>query len=87
MANLPSTLNSFWLWYEVSSKFGVSNPAYNYWKNTSNMKFNDKYVVIQKETLADPSSHLPIQFVKDLEFSIESTFYRLKDNYAIVVHE
>jgi len=155
MSHLPSTLNSFWLWREVSSKLGVSNPAYKYWKNTPNIKLNNKYIFIQKETLpqkhlhiedilTDLSGHLPIKFasdqlhvnehlfssdkmklhkefeykfvedvkfvnikkffrengikvtknsllqlgkMKDLEFSAESTFYRLKDDYGIVVYD
>jgi len=155
MSHLPSTLNSFWLWREVSSKLGVSNPAYKYWKNTPNMKLNNKYIFIQKETLppkhlhieeilTDLSGYLPIKFasdqlhvnehlfssdkmklhkefeykfvedvkfvnikkffrengikvtknslvqlakMKDLEFSAESTFYRLKDDYGIVVYD
>jgi len=76
MSNLPSTLNSFWLWREVSSKLGISNPAYKYWKNTPNMKLNNKYVFIQKETLphkhehiesilTDLSGFLPIKFASD----------------------
>jgi len=76
MSNLPSTLNSFWLWREVSSKLGVSNPAYKYWKNTPNIKLNNKYIFIQKETLplkyehiepslTDLSGHLPIKYASD----------------------
>ena len=76
MSHLPSTLNSFWLWREVSSKLGVSNPAYKYWKNTPNIKLNNKYVFIQKETLppkythveeilTDLSGFLPIKFASD----------------------
>ena len=76
MSHLPSTLNSFWLWREVSSKLGVSNPAYKYWKNTPNMKLNNKYVFLQKETLpqkyeyvesilTDLSGYLPIKFASD----------------------
>ncbi len=76
MSYLPNTLNSFWLWREVSSKLGVSNPAYKYWKNTPNMKLNNKYVFIQKETLppkhehvesilTDLSGFLPIKFASD----------------------
>ncbi len=155
MSHLPSTLNSFWLWREVSSKLGVSNPAYKYWKNTPNIKLNNKYIFIQKETLplkhlhieeilTDLSGYLPIKFasdqlhvnehlfssdkmklhkefeykfvedvkfvnikkffrengikvtknsliqlakIKDLEFTPESTFYRLKDDYGIVVYD
>jgi hypothetical protein len=76
IAHLPNTLNSFWLWREVSSKLGVSNPAYKYWKNTPNLKLNNKYVFIQKESLpskyeyiepalTDLSGHLPIKYASD----------------------
>ena len=76
MSHLPNTLNSFWLWREVSSKLGVSNPAYKYWKDTPNLKLNNKYVFIQKETLpekyeyiepilTDLSGHLPIKYASD----------------------
>ncbi len=154
MSHLPNRLNSFWLWREVSSKLGVSNPAYKYWKETPSIKLNNKYVFIQKDRLpqkhmhiqdilTDLSGHLPIKFasdqlhvnehifsyekmklykefeykfvedvkfvnikkffrengikvgrnslvqlgkMKDLEISIDSTFYRLKDDYGIVVY-
>lgn len=76
MSLLPNTLNSFWLWREVSSKLKVSNPAYKYWKNTPNLKLNNKYVFIQKNTLpskhehvesslTDLTGHLPIKFASD----------------------
>jgi len=76
MSYLPNTLNSFWLWREISSKLGVSNPAYKYWKNTPNLKLNNKYVFLQKNTLptkyeyiepilTDLSGHLPIKFASD----------------------
>jgi len=76
MPHLPNTLNSFWLWREVSSKLGVSNPAYKYWKNTPNMKLNNKYIFVQKEKLppkytyiepqlTDLSGYLPIKFASD----------------------
>lgn len=76
MSHLPNTLNSFWLWREVSSKLGVSNPAYKYWKNTPNMKLNNKYIFVQKEKLppkytyiepqlTDLSGYLPIKFASD----------------------
>jgi len=76
MSYLPNTLNSFWLWKEVSSKLGVSNPAYKYWKDTQNMKLNNKYVFVKKATLpkkhehvesilTDLSGHLPIKFASD----------------------
>ena len=153
MSYLPNTLNSFWLWREISSKLGVSNPAYKYWKNTPNIKLNNKYVFLQKNrlpqkhehvesVLTDLSGHLPIKYasdqlhvnifsyekmklykefeykfvedvkfvnikkffrengiavsknsiiqlgrIKDLEFSADSTFYNLKNDYGIVVYE
>jgi len=76
MSHLPNTLNSFWLWREVSSKLGVSNPAYKYWKNTPNIKLNNKYVFLKKETLptkheyieeilTDLSGYLPIKYASD----------------------
>jgi len=76
MSYLPNTLNSFWLWREVSSKLGVSNPAYKYWKNTPNLKLNNKYVFVKKESLpekyeyvepilTDLSGHLPIKYASD----------------------
>ena len=155
MSHLPSTLNSYWLWREVSSKLGVSNPAYKYWKSTPSLKLNNKYLFIQKNTLpkkheyvedilTDLSGHLPIKYasdklhvnehifsyekmklykefeykfvedvkfvnikkffteygikvkknsiiqlgkIKDLEITPDSTFYNLKNDYAIVVYE
>jgi hypothetical protein len=155
MSQLPNRLNSFWLWREVCSKLGLSNPAYKYWKNTQSIKLNNKYVFIQKDTLpsqhlhvqeilTDLSGYLPIKYasdqlhvsehifsydkmklhkefeykyvedvkfvnikkffrengiqvpknalvqlgkLKDLEITPDSTFYRLKDEYAIVVYE
>ena len=54
----------------------MSNPAYKYWKNTPNLKLNNKYVFIQKETLpekyeyiepilTDLSGFLPIKYASD----------------------
>jgi len=154
MSHLPNTLNSFWLWREISSKLGVSNPAYKYWNNTPSLKLNNKYVFLQKNTLppkhrhvenilTDLSGHLPIKFasdqlhvsehlfsydkmklhrafeykfvedvkfvnikkffrengikvfkhsviqlakIKDLEFTENSTFYKLQNDYGIVVY-
>jgi hypothetical protein len=76
MSHLPNTLNSFWLWREVYSKLGISNPAYKYWNQTPNIKLNNKYVFIQKNTLpskydyvepilTDLSGYLPIKFASD----------------------
>jgi len=154
MSYLPNTLNSFWLWREVSSKLGVSNPLYKYWKDTPNLKLNNKYIFVQKNTLpkkyeyvepilTDLSGYLPIKFASDrlhvnehifsyekmrlykefeykfvqdikfvnirkffrengikmqknsivqlgkiseLEISVDSTFYNLKNDYGIVVY-
>ncbi len=76
MSHLPSTLNSYWLWREVSSKLGVSNPLYKYWRDTPNLKLNNKYIFVQKNTLpkkydyiepvlTDLSGHLPIKYASD----------------------
>jgi hypothetical protein len=76
MSHLPNTLNSFWLWREVSKKLGVSNPAYKYWKDTPSLKLNNKYIFLRKETLpekyeyvepilTDLSGHLPIKYASD----------------------
>ncbi len=76
MTHLPNTLNSFWLWREVRSKLGVSNPAYKYWKNTPNIKLNNKYIFVQKHKLpekylhvepilTDLSGFLPIKYASD----------------------
>ncbi len=47
MSHLPSTLNFFWLWREISYKLGISNKAYKYWTNTRSLKFNNKYIFLQ----------------------------------------
>lgn len=76
MSYLPNTLNSFWLWREVSHKLGVSNPLYKYWKATPNIKLNNKYVFVKKNTLpqkyehiehvlTDLSGYLPIKYASD----------------------
>jgi len=76
MKHLANTLNSFWLWREVRSKLGVSNPAYKYWKNTPNIKLNNKYIFIEKNKLpqkylhvepilTDLSGYLPIKYASD----------------------
>ena len=76
MSHLPSTLNSYWLWREISSKLGVSNPAYKYWNNTPSLKLNNKYIFLQKNTLppkhlhveeilTDLSGYLPIKYASD----------------------
>ncbi|DAB29936.1 MAG TPA: hypothetical protein CFH84_06975 [Sulfurimonas sp. UBA12504] len=155
MSSLPSMLNSFWLWREVYIKLGISNPAYKYWKETPNIKLNNKYLFIQKQTLpqkydyiesklTDLSGYLPIKFasdqlhvnehifsyekmrlykefeykfvadvkfvnirkffrengirvgknsfvqlgkLEDLDLSAEAIFYKLKNDYAIVVYD
>ena len=82
MSYLPNTLNSFWLWKEVSAKLGVSNPAYKYWKNTLNMKLNNKYVFIQKETL-NKKSLLGLHCLKlrgELKILLQVTRFRRQSN-------
>jgi hypothetical protein len=154
VSHLPNTLNAYWLWKEVYTKLGISNPAYKYWKQTSTLKLNNKYLFVQKDTLplkhlhvqdilTDLSGYLPIKYasdqlhvnehlftsdkmrlhsafeykfvedvkfvnikkffkengikvarnslvqlakLKDLEITADSSFYRLKDDYAIVVY-
>jgi hypothetical protein len=51
-------LNNYWLWKEISRKLGVSNPAYRYWKTARDLKLNNKYVFLQKETLPDKYCHI-----------------------------
>jgi len=86
MSYLPNTLNSFWLWKEVSVKLGVSNPAYKYWKNTPNIKLNNKYVFIHKNKLpkkhnyvesilTDLSGYLPIKYASDQLHVNEHIFF------------
>ncbi|WP_345992852.1 hypothetical protein [Sulfurimonas sp. HSL-1716] len=76
MSHLPNTLNSYWLWREVREKLHVSNPVYKYWKDTPNIKLNNKYVFVQKNTLpkkyehiepilTDLSGYLPIKYASD----------------------
>lgn len=85
MSSLPNTLNTFWLWREVRSKLGVSNPVYKYWKNTPNIKLNNKYIFVQKNTLpekyehvepilTDLSGYLPIKYASDRLYANEHIF-------------
>jgi len=154
MSRLPDTLNSYWLWKEISSKLHLSNPLYKYWKQTPNIKLNNKYIFLQKNRLpqkhafieaqlTDLSGYLPIRYasdrlhidshifssdkmrlynqfeykyvedlkfvnlrrffteygikpeknsifhlgrLKDLEITADSMFYRLRDDYGLVVY-
>lgn len=85
MSHLPNTLNSFWLWREVSAKLGVSNPAYKYWPNTQSLKLNNKYVFLKKNTLpqkyefiepslSDLSGYLPVKYASDRLHTSEHIF-------------
>lgn len=76
MSRLPDTLNSYWLWKEISNKLNLSNPLYKYWKQTPNIKLNNKYIFLQKEHLPDKymhieeqltdlSGYLPIRYASD----------------------
>ncbi len=69
-------LNNYWLWKEISAKLGVSNPAYRYWRDVRDLKLNNKYVFLQKETLpekysfveetlTDLSGYLPTRYASD----------------------
>ena len=69
-------LNNYWLWKEISAKLGVSNPAYRYWKSTRDLKLNNKYIFLQKQTLPDKysfieenltdlSGYLPTRYASD----------------------
>ncbi|NOQ32312.1 MAG: hypothetical protein GQ570_14475 [Helicobacteraceae bacterium] len=155
MAIIYNKLNNYWLWREISRKLNVSNPAYTYWKESTNLKLNNKYVFLQKDTLpakydyiqeslTDLGGYLPTKFasdklhvndhlfsydkmklhssfeykyvenikfvnirrffrehgiavkkdslfhlgkINDLEITEESTFYKIKDNYGIVVYD
>ncbi len=58
MSVIYNKLNHYWLWKEVSAKLNVSNPAYQYWKNTNNIKLNNKYVFVQKNTLPEKYSYI-----------------------------
>jgi hypothetical protein len=76
MSSLPNKLDSYWLWKEVYSKLGVSNPLYKYWKDTPHIKLNNKYVFVKKHTLpkkygyieeilTDLSGYLPTRYAAD----------------------
>jgi hypothetical protein len=51
-------LDNYWLWKEISRKLGVSNPAYRYWRDTRDLKLNNKYIFLQKATLPDRYRHI-----------------------------
>ncbi|MDF1882036.1 hypothetical protein JHD50_12125 [Sulfurimonas sp. MAG313] len=85
MSSLPNTLNSYWLWKEMTSKLGISNGLYKSWKYTPNMKLNNKYVFLQKNTLpikyehaqeilTDLTGYLPIRYASDCLHVHEHTF-------------
>ncbi len=76
MSSLPSKLDHYWLWKEVRTKLGVSNPAYKYWRDTPHIKLNNKYVFLKKHTLplkygyveeilTDLSGYLPTRYAAD----------------------
>ncbi len=76
MSSLPNKLDSYWLWKEVRSKIGLSNPSYKYWRDTPHMKLNNKYVFVKKHTLpqkyayieeilTDLSGYLPTKYAAD----------------------
>jgi len=76
MSRLPDTLNTYWLWKEISFKLNLSNPLYKYWRDTPHIKLNNKYIFLQKERLpekyahieeqlTDLSGYLPIRYASD----------------------
>ena len=50
-----NVLNDYWLWKEVHTKLGVSNPSYRYWRECQSIKLGPRHVFIKKETL--PEKH------------------------------
>lgn len=73
MSAFTGKLNSYWLWLEVREKLNLSNPSYKYWHNTINIKLNNKYIFLKKNTLpkkyqfieaslTDLSGYLPIRY-------------------------
>ncbi len=52
------TLNDYWLWKEIRTKLGVSNPAYRYWREARDLKLNNKYVFLQKQSLPERYRHI-----------------------------
>ncbi len=76
MSSLPNKLDSYWLWKEVRSHLGLSNPSYKYWRDTPHIKLNNKYVFVKKHTLpkkyayveeilTDLSGYLPTKYAAD----------------------
>jgi hypothetical protein len=48
-------LDDYWLWKEVYSSLGVSNPTYRYWDRCEYIKLGPRYVFIKRHTL--PEKH------------------------------
>ncbi len=85
MSYLSNTLNNYWLWKEVNNKLGISSTLYKSWKETPNVKLNNKYVFVQKESLpqkyshvepilTDLSGYLPVRYASDCFHVNEHTF-------------
>ncbi len=96
MPTFADKLNSYWLWLEVREKLSLSNPSYKYWKNTVNIKLNNKYIFLKKDTLpkkyqfienslTDLSGYLPIRYAAHHLHVNEHIFsyekMRLYDNF------
>lgn len=88
MSIVYNKLNSYWLWKELASHLKLSNPTYRYWKQTQNLKLNNKYVFLKKQTLpekymyaenylTDLSGYLPIKYASD-QLSIDSHTFTYK---------
>lgn len=85
MLSLPNTLNSYWLYKEITAKLGLSNPSYKYWGETKTLKLNNKYLFLQKNTLpqkytyieerlSDLSGYLPTRYASDKLHTSEHIF-------------
>ena len=53
MSAFYNILNDYWLWKEVYTKLGVSNPTYRYWDRCEYIKLGPRYVFIKRHTLPD----------------------------------
>ncbi len=76
MSIIYNRLDSYWLWKEITSKLGLSNPSYKYWQQTQSLKLNNKYLFIKKQTLpqkytfVEPeltnlAGYLPVRYASD----------------------
>jgi len=59
LKNFYNILDNYWLWKEINTKLGVSNPAYRYWRECESLKLGRRHVFIRKRTL--PQKHIWIE--------------------------